>query len=328
VAGGGKSKSSISKNKPTKQLTLFKKYFVSIGWKSNFIQKCFSESDGKFLKNESFDYWIQSFAISWFNENNTDFLSVLRNLHFKPKVLQTLINLISPLLNTSYSDSQLFDIVLDNVLQRNKPVSSASFLLDLQENTWKTTKEYGESVLYNFKIPLKTLVKQKINNNHLYLYHATSWNYALDIVNNGIDHLKGRRCLDFGIIPGFYLSDDIKNAFDWCQKNKLNWKNEMCVIIFKVSTLYKKLKTKTFEIADNEWEYLTKNSRLCQTNRNLLDTYDMVHGPMVANVSEVVKNKAKPTTHTIQKFQFASKSDRSDSVFNKARFGIIWLQKQ
>lgn len=91
--------------------------------------------------------------------------------------------------------------------------------------------------------------------------------------------IKSRRLLDFGI--GFYLTSDFEQAKKWALRTT-NRRGEgvPSISLFGVEPAeMEKLETLIFETADKEWlKYVSAN----RTGQLMIDSYDVVHGP-VAN---------------------------------------------
>jgi hypothetical protein len=165
---------------------------------------------------------------------------------------------------------------------------------------------------------------QNVKNVYTHFYHTTNWSSAENIIENGPQFFKGRKCLDFGIFPSFYVTPDINTSIEWCEYKRLLWKNEVVIIIFSIPT--SKLRSyKKFENADEEWKMLTKSSRLCKDKRNNLDNYNFVYGPMVANPNKIRYDNETPQPHNNIKWQLASKNNSSDKFLKKYLSHVIIL---
>jgi hypothetical protein len=158
-------------------------------------------------------------------------------------------------------------------------------------------------------------------------FHATNWQSAVNIATYGIDRTRGRRCLDFGIQPGFYLTPDINVGVQWCQTNASRWDKELCIMVFVVQKPAL-LNSKTFKAANKEWQQLVSHSRHCQGATNALDWVDTVYGPMAANVKAMVENRAIAKTHASPKMQLASKSNLSDRALSECYVGTLFFSSQ
>ena len=112
-------------------------------------------------------------------------------------------------------------------------------------------------------------------------------------------------------------------------KNKNNmWNNESAIVVFRFANynaMKKNKSNKYFMDASNEWETVTTLSRKCQDN--ILDDYDFIYGPMVANPYRVENHNEVAKPHNDIKWQFASKTYASDNILKKSIYGVIWLKK-
>jgi hypothetical protein len=167
-----------------------------------------------------------------------------------------------------------------------------------------------------------------------WLYHATNWSSVVSILSTGPNFLSGRKCVDFGIGPSFYVTPDLNHALEWCGKRSRMWQNETAIIVFRFDTneiKKKQLKYYRFETPNADWIRLTKSSRLCRVVKNDLDKYDLVYGPMVANPIEIIQKAKDPKPHSPPsaiKYQYASKSRLSDDLLDMCIRGVLWLSKQ
>ena len=105
------------------------------------------------------------------------------------------------------------------------------------------------------------------------------------------------------------------------------WSNESCIIVFATELPCSKLAIKSFVSPNKDWRHLTATSRQCEENRNELDAYDVVCGPMVANVNGIIHEKQTAKAHKPSKHQCAFKSDRADLYLMKHMIGVVWLDK-
>lgn len=165
------------------------------------------------------------------------------------------------------------------------------------------------------------------NNENMYLFHATSWMYAQDIIINGVDHDKGRRCLDFGIRRGFYTTKNVNMAISWAVKKYAFWKIEVAILVFKVSKSFiETSKYIEFLATTKEWQDWVKHSRKCWGKKNILDDADFVYGPVCANPHKISQNQkihdAIAETRD-ELFQFVSKSDVADEILTKSLIGTL-----
>lgn len=144
----------------------------------------------------------------------------------------------------------------------------------------------------------------------------------MDILKNGPDHTRGRRCLDFGVRPGFYTTPDVDMAMDWGTKKRGWWRGQAAVLVFALNP--SGLKHKHVWEA-NEWTTMVRSSRMCRVRKNALDDFDVVEGPVCRNPGSVTReSQIAPMPHPGM-YQVTSKSDEGDHSFRC--LGCIWLRQ-
>ncbi len=157
-----------------------------------------------------------------------------------------------------------------------------------------------------------------------YLFHCTCWKHAKSIIESGVKIFRGRECLDFGIYPGFYMTKDIDTALEWGEKRRNDWCHESAIVIFELSqSQLKNLKVKVFENANRDWKHLVKHSRKCNDEKNSLDTFDFIYGPICKNPKNVAENDMTPLPFH-NRFQFVAKSRESETLLDEHFIGCIW----
>ncbi len=166
----------------------------------------------------------------------------------------------------------------------------------------------------------------------LLVYHATAWRSAHSIAADGILREKGRRCLDFGVRPGFYVTPVLRDALEWARKSRGRCGRECAIVVFRLhadlTNARGPMNVVAFEAPTREWQRLTTVSRRCAVQRcRPLDDADMVVGPMVANPALVREGREAPRVHTPPRMQLASKSDRGDAALDAALAGILYVRK-
>lgn len=239
---------------------------------------------------------------------------------------------IEPLQNTCYSDAQLFDIALeyahghyDSRFDKRKPFPFP----DHPINTWITTSELTFCNL-DTHIDNAESVVNALNafDKYTLVYHTTSWTFGIDILKNGVDHEMGRKCLDFGLKPSFYSTEDLNTAIEWGRKKMKTWYGQVCIVVFAMAkTRDRNLRQKSFREASEEWSELVTQSRVCQTKKNELDKYDIVNGPMCANVHQVHMPGFRAIAHNNVKYQWASKTETADAYMNTCVIGVLFFER-
>ena len=322
-----------------KQLEHFKKRLHDMGWRVSFLNATLGLDDnllGEELDERPEDSLVEEYAKSWVKveqcaSSNCD-EGILYAAGLTRRISKKLSDVIAPLHNTCYSHRQLLDIAIEYVIGKYDKILKPGqvYLIDTPyTGVWtpNATFEY----VYNaadfdrMSHPQDSLPGAKTSGSGKLFFHATSCRSALHIGRNGIFHLKGRGCLDFGIQPAFYMTPDFNTAIEWCNKNKLRWKGELCILVFNIpmNTL-QTLNSKSYDSATSEWVALVTSSRQCRDDINDLDWFDVVYGPMAANVKPIEKENKEARAHKPPKFQLASKSNESDRYFAKKVVGVIF----
>ncbi|MGG3202025.1 RHS repeat-associated core domain-containing protein, partial [Brevibacillus laterosporus] len=114
------------------------------------------------------------------------------------------------------------------------------------------------------------------------LYHATSNSGAQSILTNGIDVKYGRANLDFG--QGFYVTRDAKQAVDWVNSR---FGGKGSIMLFTVDPDEMKQFRGLRLWGGKQWEEFVRGNRAGK----LLNSYDYVEGPYLANPSALGTNK-------------------------------------
>ena len=85
------------------------------------------------------------------------------------------------------------------------------------------------------------------------------------------------------------MTHEIDTAMEYCSKANRRWRNECCILIFIIPSKSNH-NIKIYHKANKEWKKDVNESRRCNIVYQNLDQYDMVYGPMCANVESVVNN--------------------------------------
>lgn len=327
--------------------------YQRLGWRKTFIRNYFKNLSDTNVNYESDEIVLTEYAESWYDLYSNDemtFQEKMWSVGFKKSVIEKLWKIVRPFYHTCYTHRQLYDLVLEFLVEHSKPIGKKSqpfFYKPATLNTWNLNKKYGYCI--NIEVCHQTnfcdISQQEIlalhpanknlnddDNESMYLFHATSWMYAQDIIINGVDHDKGRRCLDFGIRRGFYTTENINMAISWGVKKYAFWNNEVAILVFKVSkSSVETSKYIEFPAPTKEWQDLVKHSRKCQGKKNILDDADFVYGPVCTNPHKISQNQK--TLDAIAEtrdelFQFVSKSDVADEILTKSLIGTLWMSKK
>lgn len=228
-----------------------------------------------------------------------------------------------------YNDIHLIDMIIEYAFGKYAPLIKNKSQLFLYNPT-EVDKWFLKDNIHHYNLnetdceSALQLLRSNNSSNTKMFYHTTSWIFATKIMSKGPDHTKGRPCLDFGVEPSFYMTPTLNTAIDWVQSKRAIWRNECAILVFSLQeNLSRHKKNKFFTDASNEWETLTSSSRKCQDN--VLDDYNFVYGPMVANPFQIEHRDEVAKAHTEIKWQIASKNTKSDNILKKTLIGVIWI---
>lgn len=280
---------------------------------------------------------IQHMGRRWFVDNWNKKDSVKTLFHkcgFRLNYAKELTDVIQPLIDSSYTLEQIFDLAFEYTLGRYDPIGKSGhhFLYDhAMEDEW--FQQNAGHFIVNTQDTKYGSVMKIIDNHPLYstskaqgkqlYFHATNWRSSMSIAER-IRHTRGRECLDFGSDASFYCTPNLNDALEWCHKKQNIFKNETCLIAFNVPE-HLPYNVKIFDRVTKEWVTLVQESRLC--HENALDSFDFVYGPMCANAKTVARDGKSPISHRPIKYQLCSKSDRGDEHLQQCMFGILYLSK-
>jgi hypothetical protein len=338
--GAGLSK-IVKKQKVETNLLLNR--LIELGWNPNYIKKTFKNMNDNLIQG-----WPENLLIEHIFKQiiqQTGFQNSLEDsfigIGLEEDVAKLLADVLNPLLDSSYSYEQVLEVGIDYLLGVYNPITSptTSFLIKPQIiNTWFIYKKYKELNIYNIQIDdnikldravNNALAVLQLNNNDIKLYfHSTSWKGS-DSIMKRINRQMGRYCLDFGIFPGFYLSDTCNESVDWAIKNMKRWYNEAAIMIFAIPTIYPK-SIKYKELTKDEWVQVVKESRECRQRDveiELIHKYDLLYGDMLYNVNQVKNGTEFPKTHSPPKKQLVGRTDKAEKFLHKCLVGCIYIQK-
>jgi hypothetical protein len=277
-------------------------FFSNHGWRRIITEQKLSyqtiDNDECYRDEELYMYYSKQ----WFHETN-------RTKSFKERLYlcgmtehhsNEMYEIIKDLLESSYSYLQLFEIILEYNLGKYKPIIESNFISNIQ------------------------LPVENSDENYIICYHSTNWSSYMNIKNNGINRLEGRCYLDFGSSSSFYITPDY-NLCEYYLKAKAKlYSNQICILVFKIPLQgLKKFKTTIFSKPNKKWSELVKLSRMYNDDQggNILDTREIVYGPIVANPNEIYQYNHDPRAYHDLKFQYAFKSPRSLAFLYKCWIG-------
>ena len=317
------------------------------GWRKRFVIDHVEDSSSvaSLLENERELDVIYMYAHAWIERygvgNARSFQDDLYAIGLKRRAARSIAAALEPLHGTCYSHKQMLEIAVECVLGKYAGIGRPRLMFYATEaivDEWcdhvalKRVYNSSDAVSQDLSALAHAIdavadVSHDPSTTKLF-YHATNWASAVNIATHGVDRTRGRRCLDFGIQPGFYLTPDIQIGFHWCQTNVERWDGESCIMVFSVSSSHGFPNAKTFDAANKEWKQLVSHSRHCQGATNALDWCDVVYGPMAANIKAIVEKNAVAKTHTVPKFQMASKSNASDLHLSNSYVGTLFFAKR
>ena len=116
--------------------------------------------------------------------------------------------IIKDLINWSYTNDQLLEIIAEYATGKYDTNIDPKKLFLYNEkvvNVWYGIDNKNVQCI-NVKnhTDVFSHLEHAIGKSKAY-FHATSWENHLKIMKKGINHRVGRRCLDFGIFPSFYI---------------------------------------------------------------------------------------------------------------------------
>lgn len=337
LEGGGYTPSSKSSRQQT---TRIKSILSQNGWKSSFLHDKFKNLDDSLLNSirpYNDTMFANGFVNAWLSNIKTissisDALMEIGVSKIRAKEVEYVLE---PLQNTRYSDIQLLKIAVKFLRGNYDPMTEPStthFYNPDILSKWMTYKQtslinvpYSCSIKYYNDVDT-ILAKYQTQDNQLF-YHTTSWGY-INSIQSQINHALGDTCLDFGILPGFYLNERLQDAMEWGEKLKRSRYNEIVIFVFSIPTIIPShIKGKILE--GDIWKSVVYKSRNCSQEieeLSLIKNYDVLYGEIAANVHAITTYQKKPIAFSDKK-QFVSKTDKADSFLQNCMIGCIVFQK-
>ena len=317
--------------------------FVRRGWRPDYVTTTFGQLHDRLIREYEPREFIEKYAETAVRrlglESYDAVADVLIQIGLRADVSRHLEHIVEPLHGNSYSDLQIIDTAIAYLLGHYTPMMPPTTTHPIEAavtDVWmnythesKTISIYNMSracsnaALPQFNTALESLPR---SSDSTFYFHSTSWRGSLSIME-GVSRLVGRRCLDFGIFPGFYMSPTPQDATGWGYANHRVWADEVAIMIFCIPNIYPShLNYK--ELVGSDWVQVTSHSRLCRDSTDIrsIRRTDILYGDMVKNAS-AVRSGAEPVTHTPPKKQLVSKSDAGDSFIHECLVGCIYFQK-
>ena len=269
--------------------------------------------------------WCSFSSLQEQEEENT--INTLKMVGFTTKVATKMSKILDPLWG-HYNSDTIVDIAieyLNGAYDEFAPhIKRGFFRSKNAPPITKTIKSKVKHIDIEYDDPqMEEKIVEAYGERSTLYFHATSWRAVNSICEEGVVHDTGRYCTDFGIKPSFYVGPSLHDASEWASKKYKVFKRETAILVFSFSypSQVQDFKNKNFEKPNREWTRLVGESRACQKKYNELDSYDVVYGPMVSNISTI-------SPHKPIKWQLASKSPRFDDFLDRQLVGVIWFAKE
>lgn len=319
------------------------KQMIDYGWSPIFLKYFLKRFDDNMLNGyniRSFiEYLVKEYVrrrIDFRNESLTLF-HIYTTIGLLPSKATHISKVCSKLWedDAPYTNEQVVEIGIEYLIGNYKPLTSPTtkylFFPDVID-TWFDVK-IDRQIYSCINIPqrCKDTITLKISHpshnpeTHSLHFHTTSWASSTNIMYE-LNHSKGRACLDFGVNPGFYISQTIETALEWGKKNDKLYGHEIAILVFSLPKDLPQIK----KLEGKLWKNVTKQSRICAQELNELKeiaSYDLLFGNMVANPKQVKNKGAEPVTHNPPKTQLVSKRNKGDIFLQDHLFGCIYFRK-
>ena len=361
IIGGGQEKYITASDKKLsyKKMNQIIDTFHQSGWKKNTIQKSLHGIHDRLLDDHLLDDIVTpSFAYAQYHK-----------IGYKGSIYKTLIacgiyhiravqveKALRTLYNSSYTYDQLMYIAIDYLLGYYKPLRNkeTAYLFPFSANTWNSLPSAPSKQIINVEYPCMMNLYKNVSEvvqtipynkkTHRLFFHATNWEGCIHI-SNKINHMRGRKCLDFGYSPSFYVTPTLYDAVEWGGKRSGNFSHEVAIMIFIVPVNFKE-QLDYMELTGELWKKVVVTSRRCRSDLHTqqlipghdiimkhngdremseLENKDMIYGAILQNPVQVLEKGSPPIA--FRKKQMASKSELADRYLQKCLFGAICFCK-
>lgn len=316
--------------------------YSQIGWKVRFISQVLSQVPEYMWRDVWYDqaYRDEEILKSLAQEHIVKPASSLHDLtkDMRLKYRLKFAKLITPLQHTSYDLTHLMDIIIECALGEYKRLckpGAKHMYTQHSLDTWEPETALQDIQVLNLSANVHHQDAERLMTSALapfnaprLLFHCTNWDGAQSICTMGPKYAQGRKCLDFGSSPSFYVTPDIRDVIDWGRKSHSRWHNEIACVVFSDNDIRQNIPTnklQVFDTPDKTWQELTTQSRRCVYNT--LDKMQLVYGPMVANSIEVKLGIDTSRSHKHVKYQVASKSDATDEMLKSRILGVVYFAR-
>jgi hypothetical protein len=314
--------------------------FVELGWSRTYLRNKFKHLNDALLEQWPVDLFIEDY-MRHIVESLETVDSIYDNLlviGITKKVAKHLDVIFSPLKHSCYTNKQLVMVAIEHLLGKGEQLCSPTtkhYYSPNVINTWVVVDNKTPKIM---NIPYRcskniadyietTVLANMYQDDYTLFFHATNWSSCISIFS-GIEPVFGRRCLDFGQSPGFYMSPNIRDSLEWGEKISVS-NPENGIIIFSLPNKFpKSLKYK--HLVGDTWTSVTKRSRQCKKIDSKIPEIakcGLLYGNMVANPEDVRENDTLPVPHKVPKQQLVSKRSNADDFIHKHIVGCLFFQK-
>lgn len=210
----------------------FIKFMYDKGWRPEYLYEKFKDLKDYEIDNETFEYLAEEYAKTWLSLTEEALSKTdLYDIGLSDEVSSILYYVLEPLLNTYYTNEQLLECGLEYLFGKCRTITSKEtmyLVTNAQNDTWIKHKIYGNCCNISFDttdthMQLNKIMSELETDDYINYYHCTNWKSCLKIIKNGAMSFWGKKCLDFGVLPSFYLTPDINVALSWGEKNRRKW---------------------------------------------------------------------------------------------------------
>ena len=336
----GSGRAVIPARKQPKRDRVFRliDYFERIGWNKEFVQQRLSvlrdvDLDQDYRNEES----VYGFSTAWAEEAgvSTNVYENLLNAQINQSVADRLYReVLQPLAGSSYTHEQLFDIAIEFLTEKYKPIRQEGLPFYYRPDivgqwinmTYRGAKERPViNIPHRCSVDVESDVQASIRqlgvsgNGKRLFYHATSWGWGLSILKR-ISRLNGRPCLDFTVYPGFYVGSSLRDALSWGSRNHGRFRTEVTILVFSLPAVWP-TDLHVLEVAGRKWSERVEASRRCINDDQ---DEDLIYGNMCANTEEV-RAGGKAVAHKPPRKQLCTGSDRGDDFLWESICGCMFF---
>lgn len=177
----------------------------------------------------------------------------------------------------------------------------------------------------NVSNQLATKAGLTAHSSYSFVYHATSWADANNIITDRIKPHLGRRNLDFGCQGSFYVSTSFSMAARWSRIHRQIWDYQNAILVYTLSksvAVQDKLVWRTLDYPQ-PWKSIVCKSRNGE-DTDIDEDVDFVEGPYLldASLRPLTEEQCKPCD-----LQIAIKTRKAASFLASNFVGIIYFSQ-